>query len=213
MGKIFADISMSLDGFVAGPEPTLDEPLGRGGELLHEWVIKTAAWRKPHGLTGGETGPDNDVAEEVTSNTGAVIMGRRMFSGGEGLWEDDPRADGWWGDNPPFHAPVFILTKNKRDTVTKQGGTSFHFVTEGAESALAQAKAAAGDKDILIAGGAMCIQQYIKAGLLEELHIHLVPVLLHGGRRLLENLGNAELQKISVTDSRDVTHLRFKFRR
>jgi len=117
MGKVFAEISMSLDGYIAGPEPTLKEPLGRGGEQLHEWVVRLAAWRKPHGLPGGETGPDNDVMAESMANTGAVIMGRRMFSSGEGPWKDDPKADGWWGDNPPFHVPVFVLTSHEREKV------------------------------------------------------------------------------------------------
>ncbi|MBX4197446.1 dihydrofolate reductase family protein [Candidatus Saccharibacteria bacterium] len=209
MGKVFADISMSLDGFVAGPKPSLKDPLGQGGEQLHEWVLKTAAWRKPHGKSGGETGPDGDIFEESFSRNGAVIMGRKMFSGGTGPWKDDPNADGWWGNNPPFHVPVFILTHNSRETLKKQGGTSFTFVTDGIESALSQGQAAAGDKDVSIAGGASAIQQFIKAGLLDELQIHIVPVLLGGGARLLENLGNPKLEKVRVIDSPLVTHLKF----
>jgi len=210
MGKVFADISMSLDGFIAGPSPTLEDPLGKGGEQLHEWVFGLEAWRKPHGREGGTTGPDNDVMKEATANTGAVIMGRGMFSNGKGSWEDDPKADGWWGDNPPFHAPVFILTNHAREKVTKEGGTTFNFITDGIESALTQAKAAAGDKDISVAGGAHAIQQFISAGLLDELQIHMSPVLLGSGTRLLENLGNAKLEKIRVIDSPNVTHLKFK---
>jgi dihydrofolate reductase len=167
MGKVFADISVSLDGYVAGPNPTMEEPLGKGGEQLHEWVFKLEAWRQPHGKTGGDTGPDNDVMKETTANLGAVIMGRKMFSGGQGAWKDDPNPDGWWGDNPPFHVPVFILTHNQRETVKKDGGTTFNFVTDGIDSALSQARAAAGDKDIQIAGGASAIQQYMKTGLLD----------------------------------------------
>src|SRR5688572_5368939 len=151
MPKVWADISMSLDGYIAGPNPTLEEPLGQGGEQLHDWILKLAAWREPHGKTGGETGPDNDVMKESVANIGAVIMGRRMFSGGDGPWESEPNPDGWWGDTPPFHVPVFVLTEHKRDKVTKEGGTTFTFVTDGAESAMKQAKEAAGDKDILIA--------------------------------------------------------------
>lgn len=210
MGKTFADISMSLDGFVAGPKPTLKEPLGRGGEQLHEWVVRVAAWRESHNKSGGEAGQDDNVMKETIANTGAVIMGRRMFSNGEGPWEDDPRADGWWGDNPPFHVPVFILTNHPREKVNKNGGTSFIFVTDGIESALSQAQAAAGNKDISIAGGADTIQQFIKAGLLDELQIHLVPVLLGGGTLLLENLGDAKLEKIRVIDSPLVTHMKFR---
>lgn len=212
MGKVFADISMSLDGFVAGPHPTLTEPLGQGGEQLHEWVTRLAAWRKPHGKAGGETGPDGDVMEESVANTGAVIMGRNMFSGGEGPWEDDPNADGWWGDTPPFHVPVFVLTEHTRETVHKKGGTSFTFVTDGIESALTQATAAAGNKDIAIAGGANTIQQFIRAGLLDELQIHVVPVVLQGGVRLLENLGDATVEKMRVIDSPLVTHLKFRIK-
>lgn len=213
MGKVFADISMSLDGFIAGPDPTLKEPLGQGGEQLHEWVVRLAAWRKPHGKSGGETGPDGDVMEESVANTGAVIMGRRMFSNGKGSWKNDPKADGWWGDNPPFHVPVFVLTNHAREKVNKKGGTSFAFVTDGIESALSQAKAAAGNKDISIAGGANTIQQFIRAGLLDELQIHMVPILLGGGTRLLENLGDTKLEKIRVIDSPLVTHLKFQIKK
>lgn len=213
MGKVRADISMSLDGFVAGPKASLKDPLGQGGEQLHEWAFKLEAWRKPHGLPGGETGSDGDVVEESQANIGAVIMGRRMFSGGEGSWGDDPNADAWWGDNPPFHVPVFVLTEYAREKVDKKGRTSFTFVTDGIESALSQAKAAAGNKDISIAGGASTIQQFIKAGHVDELQIHVVPVLLGTGVRLLENLGDAKLEKIRVIDSPDVTHLKFRIKK
>lgn len=213
MGKVFAEISMSLDGFVAGPNPTLKEPLGKRGEELHEWVYNLKAWREPHGMTGGETGPDNDIMAESTANVGAVIMGRKMYSGGNGPWEKDPNPDGWWGDTPPFHVPVFILTKHKRDKVDKNGGTSFNFVTEGVENALSQAQKVAGDKNISVAGGANTIQQFIQKRLLDELRIHMVPILLKGGTRLLENLGDAKLEKIRVIDSPLVTHLTFRLRR
>ena len=212
MGKVVANISMSLDGYIAGPNPTLEEPLGVGGEGLHEWVFGLEAWRQPHGLPGGETGPDNDIMIETTANIGAVIMGRKMYSGGEGPWENDPNPDGWWGDNPPFKVPVFVLTSHERETVTKEGGTSFTFVTDGIESALKQAKAAAGDKDISLGGGANAIQQFIAAGLADELEIHLVPILLGGGTRLLDNLGEAKLEKIRVIDSPQVTHLKFRIK-
>jgi dihydrofolate reductase len=213
MGKVFAEISMSLDGFIAGPKPTLKEPLGQGGEQLHEWVVKLATWRKSHGKSGGEVNSDSDVIEETLARTGAVIMGRKMFSGEQGPWEDDPNADGWWGDNPPFHVPVFILTHHKRERVNKKGGTSFTFVTDGIENALERALAAAKGKDVQIAGGANAIQQFIKAGLLDELQIHVVPVLLGGGVRLLENLGDPKLEKTRVIDSPAVTHLKFKIKK
>jgi dihydrofolate reductase len=210
MGKVFAEISMSLDGFIAGPKPTLKEPLGRGGEQLHEWVIKLAPWRKGHHKTGGETGPDSEIIQASIDRTGAVIMGRKMFSGGNGSWENDPNSDGWWGDNPPFHVPVFILTHHQREAAEKEGGTTFIFVTDGKESALSQAKKAAKDKDVQIAGGASVIQQFIKAGYLDELQIHISPILLGGGTSLLENLGDAKLEKTRVIDSPFVTHLKFK---
>jgi dihydrofolate reductase len=212
MSKVTSNISMSLDGFIAGPEPSLKDPLGKGGEQLHEWVVRLKSWRKPHGKSGGEAGPDGDVMEESVANVGAYIMGRKMFSGGEGPWDDDPNSDGWWGNNPPFHAPVFVLTKHPRKKVEKDGGNSFTFVTDGIESALNQAKKAAGDKDVAIAGGASAIQQYIKAGLLDELEIHLVPVLLGSGTPLLANLGKAKMEKIRVIDSPMVTHLKFQLK-
>lgn len=210
MGKVIANISMSLDGFVAGPNPTLEEPLGKRGEELHNWVTKLESWREQHGMSGGETGPDNEILLESTKNVGAVIMGRKMFSGGSGSWENDPNPDGWWGDTPPFHVPVFILTKHKRETVEKNGGTTFTFVTDGVESALSQAKKVAEDKDISIGGGANVIQQFIQKKLLDELHIHMVPIVLGSGTLLLDNLGDVQLEKISVVDSPLVTHFKFK---
>jgi dihydrofolate reductase len=214
MSMLKLEISMSLDGFVAGPNATLEEPLGKGGELLHEWVVRLASWREAHGQTGGERGADDDLFREGLEK-GAVLMGRRMFSGGEGAWEDDPKAEGWWGDDPPFHVPVFILTHHQRETVPKEGGTSYVFVTDGIESALDQARAAAGDKDILIAGGADVAQQYLKAGLLDEIQLHVVPVLLGGGVRLFEGLGpdDAKIELAGVVESPAVTHITYRIRR
>jgi dihydrofolate reductase len=166
VSKVTVDISISLDGFVAGPNPTLEEPLGEGGERLHEWVVATRPWRESHGLSGGDTGIDADVMAESLGKVGGTVMGRRMFSGGAGPWADDPNADGWWGEDPPFHHPVFVLTHHERDPVAKQGGTTFTFVTGGIEAALEQAHAAAGDKDVAVAGGANAIQQYLNAGLI-----------------------------------------------
>jgi len=213
MAKLRLDISMSLDGFVAGPNQTLDEPLGEGGERLHEWAFRLASWREPHGLSGGDADAvDNDVVAEGLRATGAVIMGRRMFSGGEGPWADDGNADGWWGDDPPFHVPVFVLTHHARETVVKDGGTSFTFVTDGVEAALEQARAAAGDKDVSLAGGANVAQEYVRAGLLDELQIHVVPVFLGGGVRLFDGLGPEpiELETIRVVESDAVTHLMYR---
>jgi dihydrofolate reductase len=212
MSQITFDISMSLDGFVAGPDQTLEEPLGKDGELLHDWIFGLAAWREKHGLEGGEGGPDDDLVAANLASTGAVVMGRRMWSGGSGPWENDPNADGWWGDEPPFRVPVFVLTHHARETVTKQGGTSFTFVTDGIEAALEQARAAAGDKDVALAGGASIAQQYLRAGLLDELQIHLAPVLLGGGVRLFDDHGidPIHLEATRVIASPSVTHLRFR---
>jgi dihydrofolate reductase len=212
MPKLKLDISISLDGFVAGPDPTLEQPLGRGGEQLHEWAFPTKAWREPHGLEGGEANRDSEVLEETIRDTGATLMGRKMFSGGEGPWEADPNADGWWGEDPPFHHPVFVLTHHVRETVTKQGGTTFTFVTDGIESALEQARAGAGAKDVQVSGGAAVAQQYLSAGLLDELQIHVVPVLLGGGVRLFDDLGAEppRLECTRVIESPGVTHLRYR---
>jgi dihydrofolate reductase len=211
MARLILDISMSLDGYVAGPNPSLENPLGEGGEKLHEWALRLASWRAPHGMSGGETGPDDDLFREGLERTGAVIMGRRMFSGGEGPWEDDPNADAWWGDNPPFHVPVFVLTHHEREPVEKEGGTTFTFVTDGIESALEQARAAAGDKDIAIGGGAAVAQQYLQAGLLDELRVHIAPVLLGGGVSLFgESEGGPELRLTQVLEAPYATHLTYE---
>jgi len=209
---VICDISTSLDGFIAGPNQTLEQPLGESGEGLHEWAYRLASFRERHGMDGGEAGADDEVVKESLAAQGAVVMGRRMFTGGAGPWEDDPNADGWWGDDPPFRVPVFILTHHAREPVTKQGGTTFTFVTDGIEAALEQARAAAGDRDVLVAGGADAIQQSLRAGLLDELQIHLVPVLLGDGVRLLDNLGatQAGLALDRVVDSAAVTHLRYR---
>ena len=211
MARLRCEISMSLDGFVAGPNPSLEEPLGAGGDLLHEWAFAAASWRESHGLSGGEANADSEVLEESTGSTGAVVMGRRMFSGGQGPWEPDPRADGWWGDDPPFHVPVFVLSHHAREALAMEGGTSFNFVTHGIEAALEEARAAAGDKDVLLAGGASVVQQYLKAGLLNELQIHVAPVLLGDGTSLFDRLGidAVGLETTRVIASPSVTHLRF----
>jgi dihydrofolate reductase len=215
MARFFLDISMSLDGFVAGPNATLEEPLGEGGERLHDWVLRLASWREPHGLEGGETGPDDELVRATRERVGAEIMGRRMFSGGEDAWEDDPNADAWWGDNPPFHVPVYVLTHHPRQSEVKEGGTTFHFVTDGIESALEQARAAAGDRDVALGGGASVAQQYLSAGLLDELHIHVAPILLGGGVSLFGEVGTdaPSLKLTRVVESPLVTHLSYEVAR
>jgi dihydrofolate reductase len=210
MPKLAADISMSLDGFVAGPNQTLAEPLGAGGMQLHEWLLRLAAWRRPHGLSGGETDVDSELVEESLRSTGSVLMGRRMFSGGEGPWEEDPNADGWWGDEPPFHVPIFVLTHHPRETLQKRGGTSFTFVTDGVEAAVEQARAAAGDKDVSVAGGANVVQQCLAARLLDEIQIHVPPVLLGAGVRLFEHGAPGRLEITRVTDAPLAMHIRYR---
>jgi dihydrofolate reductase len=212
MTKLTADITMSLDGFVAGPNPSLEDPLGEGGEALHQWVFRLKAWREAHGMEGGEDDIDGDVVDESLAAAGATIMGRKMFSGGAGPWEADPNANGWWGDDPPFHHPVFVLTSHAREPLAMQGGTTFTFVTDGIESALAQARAVADEKNVHLAGGADVVQQYLNAGLLDELQIHVAPMLLGGGTRLLDNLdaGAIELRATRVRSSPYVTHLKYE---
>jgi dihydrofolate reductase len=214
MAKLRFGVSMSLDGFIAGPNPSVDHPLGKGGMQLHEWAFKLAAWRKPHGQEGGEVNASTEVVEESLQNIGASVMGRSMFGGGSGPWGEDPW-DGWWGDDPPFHTPVFVLTHHAREPLQKEGGTTFFFVTDDIESALAQAKAAAGGKDVSLGGGADVAQQYLQAGLIDELQLNVVPILLYDGTRLFENIGGAEieLEQVRVLEAPGVTHLEYRVTR
>lgn len=207
---IVSDITMSLDGFVAGPNAGPEHPLGEGGERLHEWALALASWRESHGREGGAKNADDEVVAESLRRQGAVVMGRRMFGGGEGPWDES--WEGWWGDEPPFRMPVFVLTHHPREPLTMQGGTTFTFVTDGVESAVAQAREAAGDKDVLVAGGASAVQQCLDAGLVEELQVHIAPILLRSGTRLFDNLGPDEIaiEKTRVIDSPAVTHLKFR---
>jgi len=203
MTKVMSDMSMSLDGFIAGPNDTVERPLGDGGERLHKWVSDLASWRERHGLAGGKTNRDAEVLDEAFKNSGAVVMGKRMFDLGERPW----------GDNPPFHMPVFVVTHETKEKLVKEGGTTFTFVTDGIASALQRAKAAADDKkDVSVAGGAHIVQQCLSAGLLDEIQIHLVPVLLGDGRRLFAHLATSriELERTRVIESAGVTHLRFR---
>jgi dihydrofolate reductase len=210
VARLRFNISMSLDGFIAGPNQSEEDPLGKGGMQLHEWAFGLAAWREPHGQEGGEVTASTEVVEQSLENLGATVMGRNMF-GGKGPWGDDPW-DGWWGDDPPFHMPVFIVTHHAREPATKKGGTTFTFVTDGIESAFEQAREAAGGKDVGLSGGANIAQQYLKAGLIDEMQIHLVPVLLGDGARLFDNLGGAEvgLELIRAIEAPGVTHLTYR---
>jgi dihydrofolate reductase len=206
--SVTCQISISLDGFVAGPRQSTEHPLGEGGMRLHEWATATAGWRQQHGREGGARNADSEVIDEVVRGVGAQIMGRKMFGGGDGPWDESWK--GWWGEEPPFHAPVFVLTHHPREPLTMRGGTTFTFVTDGIESALAQARAAAGDQDVAIAGGASAVQQYLAAGLLDELYLHIVPIVLGSGERLLENVGDPALEPIEVIASPKATHVRYR---
>jgi dihydrofolate reductase len=212
VARLTLDITMSLDGFVAGPNASLEDPLGEGGTRLHEWAVATRAWNASHGQEGGGTGTDHDVVEEAVQRAGATIMGRRMFSGGQGPWEHDPNADAWWGDDPPFHHPVFVLTHHAREPLEKEGGTTFTFVTDGIESALEQAREVAGEGDVAVAGGADVVQQYLNAALLDELHVHIAPVILGDGIRLFDRLDPERfaLEPTRVLGSPAVTHVTYR---
>jgi dihydrofolate reductase len=204
----FLNITQSLDGFVAGQEATLEEPLGQGGEELHEWIVRLESWRRQHGREGGEKGADGDLVRETQERTGAHVMGRRMFSGGEGPWQDDSNANGWWGDDPPFGGPVFVVTHHAREPLTL-GTTTYTFV-DGVEEAVRLAQAAAGDKDVQVSGGGSVAQQALDAGLLEELLIHVAPVLLGGGVRLFESPQRRPIELVRTSGSPDVTHLEYR---
>jgi dihydrofolate reductase len=210
MSKLRFHISVSVDGFVAGPDQSEENPLGVGGESLHEWIVELEAWRRPHGLEGGKVNASTPVIEEAQSNVGATVMGRNMFGGGPGPWTEDPPWNGWWGDNPPFHTPVFVLTHHPREPLEMDGGTTFNFVTDGIEPALEQARQAAGGRDVLLGGGASVIQQYLAAGLVDEFELHIVPILLGDGERLLENVGNLKLEQVRAIEAPSVTHLKYR---
>ncbi len=211
MSKLRFRISMSLDGFVAGPSQSVDNPIGIGGMRLHEWVFPLAAWRAMHGLEGGEVNESTRVIEESLANIGATVMGRNMFGGHPGPWDADEPWNGWWGANPPFHHPVFVLTHHAREPLALEGGTTFTFVTEGIEAALEGARRAAGGKDVALAGGARAAQQYLAAGLVDEMEISLVPTLLGSGERLFEGVGDDlhGLELVRTVAAPQVTHLKF----
>ncbi|MDQ6818708.1 MAG: dihydrofolate reductase family protein [Actinomycetota bacterium] len=211
MSSVTCHISISLDGFVAGPNQSLDNPIGEGGICLHEWAFQSASWHRQQGSEGGEPGADSDVIDEVVENVGAYIMGRNMFGGGHGSW--DQEWSGWWGPDPPYHTPVFVLTHHPRDPLPMQGGTTFVFVTDGIKAALDLAREAAGGKDVSIAGGASVVQQYLAAGLLDELYLHIVPVVLGAGERLLESVGDPRLEPVKVVASPAVTHIKYRILR
>ena len=212
MSKLRCHISISLDGFVAGPNQSEENPLGERGERLHDWAVSLAAWRELHGEQGGEVNESTRIMEETLENVGAGVMGRNMFGPvGGGDWGDG-QWKGWWGGDPPYHNDVFILTHYPRDPVEMEGGTTFHFVTDGIERALELAREAANGRDVRLWGGAQAIQQYMAAGLLDELELAVVPVLLGDGARLFDNLGHAEVQleQVRAVEAPGVTHLKYR---
>jgi len=208
-------ISMSLDGFVAGPEQSVDNPIGIGGMRLHEWIFPLRAWRAPHGLEGGEVNASTPVIEESLANIGATVMGRNMFGGQPGSWEvKGPGQEpwqGWWGDDPPFHHPVFVLTHHPRAPLVLAGGNSFTFVTDGIQAALDRARRAAGGQDVSLAGGASVAGQFLAAGLVDEMEINLVPTLLGSGERLFGGAGGDlhGLELVRTVSAPGVVHLKF----
>jgi dihydrofolate reductase len=212
VSKLRFNITMTLDGYVAGPNQSAENPLGEGADRLHDWLLKLKTFRTIHGdTTGGETGTNDDVLREAFENVGATIMGRNMFGGGPGPWKK-PFWKGWWGDSPPFHHPVFVLTHHAREPLPMQGGTTFSFVTDSIESALNHARRAANGKDVALGGGANVAQQYLTAGLIDELEIHLVPFFLGGGTRLFDNVDcrKVKLEPIRMIGGPAVTHLKYR---
>ena len=211
MAKLRFRISISLDGYVAGPNQSVTEPLGAGGERLHEWVFPTRYWHQMQGQPGGEENASNGVAMEAFQGVGASLMGRNMFGGHPGPWKPDKPWTGWWGKEPPYHHPVYVLTHHPREPL-KLGETTFHFVTDGITSALEQAKRAAGGRDVLLGGGASAARQYLAAGLVDQMDLALVPILLGSGERVFDGLGT-DMHGLTLTRTiaaPDVTHLRFE---
>ena len=209
MNKVKAHISVSLDGYVAGPNQSHDNPLGEGGEGLHEWVISLSAWKEKHGQEGGEVNASSEIVEEEKSNVGAEIMGRGMFGPPEGGPWGDEGWQGWWGEDPPFHMPVYVITHHEREPLTLTD-TTFTFVTDGIESALAQAREAAGDQDVFISGGGETINEYLAAGLVDEVEIHVVPIVLGGGSRLFDGVGDLKLEQLRAVEAPGVAHLTYR---
>lgn len=201
MSKVKYDVSVSLDGFTTGPNDSPELGLGEGGERLHEWLYDLASWREMHGREGGERGPESELLEESFAGTRAVVIGRRMFD----------NAERPWGEQPPFHMPVFVVTHEERQTLEK-GETTFHFVTGGVEPAIAQAREVAGQGDVSIGGGSSVATQALAAGLLDEFQLHIVPLTLGGGVRLFEGLPERqiELEPTRVLDAGAVTHIRYR---
>jgi dihydrofolate reductase len=205
------NIAVSLDGYMAGPDQSLENPLGAGGLRLHDWIFATRTWKRTHGTSGaeGDEGIDDEFARQGEAGIGATIMGRNMFGPVRGAWDGETWT-GWWGEDPPFHHPVFVLTHHPRPSLRMQGGTTFHFVTDGIEAARERAFDAAAGADVRVGGGADTIRQYVRAGLIDELHLAIVPILLGGGERLLDDLGESagRYRCMELVSSPAVVHVR-----
>jgi len=211
MSKLRLSITMSLDGYVAGPDQSAENPLGRGGMELHQWFFPLKEFREMHGEHGGEVNASSAVVEERQTNTGATIMGRNMFGPVRGPWPDESWR-GWWGEDPPYHHPVFVLTHHPREPLEMEGGTTFYFVDDGIESALTQAKDAAGGQDVWLAGGASVANQYLAAGLVDEISVSIAPLIMGAGERLFDGVGRdaLKLKQIRAVDAPGVTHIKYE---
>ena len=212
MGKVRFNVSISLDGFMAGPDQSEENPLGVGGMELHRWLFDMEPWRASHGEPGGRVDASTPVVSELEAGFGAVVMGRNMFGPIRDEWGADPW-QGWWGDNPPYHTPVFVLTHYGRESLAMDGGTTFHFVTDGFGSAMDQALAAAGDDHVLVAGGASVIRHYLSAGVIDEFWLSIVPLLLGSGERPLDGIpSTTSVEVVDVIAAPKVTHLKYVVR-
>ena len=211
MTIVTAQISVSVDGYAAGPNQSTEHPLGERGEKLHEWALETETWQRQHGREAGQDNVSSQFLERSQQNLGAVILGRKMFGGGEGPWDESWK--GWWGDEPPFSGPAFVLTHHERAPLSFANGSTFEFVTDGVEAGLERARAAAGDKDVLVAGGASTVNQFLAAGLVDELTLNIAPVVLGGGERLLVDVGTPDLEQIEAVAGARAVHVRYRVAR
>ena len=210
MGRVMFQMALSLDGYVAGPDQSVENPVGVGGTRVFEWFFDLEVWRRMQGLEGGIVNASTGVIEDARANVGAYVMGRNMFGGGPGPWPDDPPWTGWWGDEPSYHVPVFVLTHYPRDPLEMRGGTTFFFVTDGIGSALDQARVEAADRDVRIAGGAEAVREYLRAGLVDDFELNLAAVLLGAGERLFDHVGDLQLEQVRAIEAPGVTHLKYR---
>lgn len=210
MSIVRFQVAISVDGYIAGPDQSRANPIGVGGMRLHQWMFELDSWREGMGKKGGRANASSQVIDEARVNIGAHIMGRNMFGGGPGPWPDDPPWTGWWGQDPPYHTPVFVLTHHPRPPLEMAGGTTFHFVTDGVHSTLARAREVAGERDVVIGGGADAIRQFLAAGLVDEFELHIVPVVLGAGERPLDGVGDLPLEQVRALEAPGVAHVKYR---